>query len=189
MFFFYPFDLQSQPLSNRAYGGGSLPLLPASGSAKTTLRGGLGAIDFEDFFVDLVRKTITAFTASLTALGNAANALFAQLTATLSWDRVARDNATFLGGVFGAQKAQGLSFFPYRPDLQDPMAFSPLLTQGFNPFAINPWTAFAEGLNFWASLWMPAAAQRVSQRNAPPQNFMAKVSTPNGFTWGFSWGV
>ena len=72
------------------------------------------------------------------------------------------------------------------------MSFSPFMTGNFNPLAINPWSAFAEGMNFWQSMWMPAATQRnpfAFGSNTPASPFMTKVSTPGGFSWGFSWGV
>lgn len=193
MFFFFPFYTESQSSSN---GRGSsnamtLPLLPAPASARTNLRRTQRAWDFGDFGVDLLRQTIAAFTSSLTALGNAANALFAQTAAALAANRVAHDAAGFLNGNwfnFGAQKNPTSPFGSYR-QMQDPMSFSPFLTQGFNPTAFNPWAAFSEGMNFWASLWMPAAPQRNPFSSAPATPFMAKMSTPNGFTWGFSWGV
>ena len=194
MFFFFPFYTESRSFSN---GRGSshakaLPFLPGSGSARTNSRKTERAWDFGDFSVDLLRQTISALTSSLTALGNAANALFAQTTAAFATNRVAHDAACFLNGSwfgFGAPARQ--SFGSYRL-AQDPMSFSPFLTQGFNPWAFNPWSAFAEGLNFWTSLWMPAAPPRnpCSFGNKTPASpFMGKVSTPNGFTWGFSWGV
>ena len=191
MFFFFPFYPESKAFSN---GGGSsqaktLPLLPASESARRSS----SAPDFGNFAVDFIRQAISALMSSLTALGNAANALFAQTTAAFAANRVANDAAGFLNGNwfgFGAQKA-GPSFGSYRQG-QDPMSFSPFLTQGFNPLAFNPWTAFAEGMNFWASLWMPAAGQRNpfsfgGKSSASP--FMTKVSTPNGLSWGFAWGA
>jgi hypothetical protein len=193
MFFFFPFSIESQSSSNgQGFSNAmTLPLLPALASATTNPRRTERACDFGDFGVDLLRQTIAAFTASLTALGNAANALFAQTTAALATDRVARDAAAFLNGNwfnFGAQKNPMSPFGAYR-QMQDPMAFSPFLTQGFNPMAFNPWAAFAEGMNFWASMWMPAAPRRNPFSNTAATPFMAKVSTPNGFSWGFSWGA
>ena len=192
MFFFFPFNTESQSSSNGwgASNAKTLPLLPAPASARTNSRRTERAGDFGDFSVDLLRQTISAFTASLTALGNAANALFAQTAAVLATDRVARDAVGFLNGNwFGAQKNPMSPFGAYR-QMQDPMSFSPLLTQGFNPMAFNPWGTFAEGMNFWANMWMPAAPRRNPFGNAPGATpFMAKVSAPNGLTWGFSWGV
>jgi len=193
MFFFFPFNTESQSSSN---GWGSsnakaLPLLPAPAGARMNPRRTERAWDFGDFSVDLLQRTMAAFTSSLTALGNAANALFAQTAAVLATDRVARDAAGFLNGNwfnFGAQKNPMSPFGAYR-QMQDPMAFSPFLTQGFNPMAFNPWGAFAEGMNFWASMWMPAAQPRSPFRSTPAAPFMAKVSAPNGLTWGFSWGA
>ena len=141
MFFFFPFNTESQSSSN---GWGSsnaktLPLLRLR-SRGANPRRNERAGDFGDFSVDLLRQTITAFTSSLTALGNAANALFAQTAAVLATDRVARDAVGFLNGnwSFGAQKNPMSPFGPYR-QMQDPMSFSPFLTQGFNPTAFNPW--------------------------------------------------
>ena len=186
MFFFFPFSTETKPVWNgsNSFSAKALPSLPSPGGAKTNSK---RPSDLGDFFVDFLRQTITAFTSSLTALGNAANALFAQATAAFAMDRAGRDAASLFRPTwfgFAAPQAQG---FGASRLMQDPMSFSPLLTQGFNPLAMNPWGAFAEGLNFWASLWMPAAPQRSSKLPVAP--FMAKVSTPNGFTWGFSWGV
>jgi hypothetical protein len=193
MFFLFPFYTESQSSSKDrgSSNAKTLPLLPAPGSARTGSRSTRRAWDFGDFAVDLLRQTLTAFTSSLTALGNAANALFAQTTTALAVNRLARDTAALFDPAwfgFGAPRASTSSFGSYR-QAQDPMSFSPFLTQGFNPWASNPWAAFAEGLNFWTNLWMPAAPQRSSFGNTPTTPFMAKVSAPNGFTWGFSWGV
>ena len=188
MFFFSPFYTESKPVSNggNSFSARALPLLPAPGRANTNSKTAARAWDFGDFFVDFLRQTITVYTKSLTALGNAANALFAQATAALSLDRASREAASlFNPSWFSFAMPQAQGFGMPRP-MQDPMSFSPFLTQGFNPLAMNPWAAFAEGMNFWASLWMPAAPQRSKVPVAP---FMAKVSTPNGFSWGFSWGV
>ena len=189
MFFWFPFYTESKSFSN---GSGSsyaktLPLLPAPGSARTNSRAG----DFGDFAVDLLRQAITAFTSSLTALGNRANALFAQLTALLAFDRAARDSMAFVNNAlsgFGLPKVS--SPFGLYPG-QNPMSFSPFMMGNINPFAINPWATFTESMNFWTSLWMPAAQQRNPYSfggNASASPFMAKVSTPGGFTWGFAWG-
>jgi len=193
MFFFFPFYTESQSSSTGrgASNAKTLPLLLAPASARTNSRPAERARDCGDFAVDLLRQAIAAFTSSLTALGNAANALFAQTTAVLATNRVAHDTAGFLNGNwfnFGAPKNSTSPFGSYR-QMQDPMSFSPFLTQGFNPMAFNPWAAFAEGMNFWASMWMPAAPQRNPFSSAPATPFMAKVSAPNGFTWGFSWGA
>jgi hypothetical protein len=193
MFFFFPFYTESQSSSNGwgASNAKTVPLLPAPGSARMNSRATDRACDFGDFAVDLLRQTIAAFTSSLTALGNATNALFAQATAALAINRVARDTAGFLNGNWfnaGAPKNPTSPFGYYR-QMQDPMSFSPFLTQGFNPMAFNPWATFAEGMNFWARMWMPAAPQRNPFSSTPANPFMAKVSTPNGFSWGFSWGA
>ncbi len=194
MFFWFPFYTESKPFSN---GSGSshartLPLLPAPGSARTNPRGTERAGDFGDFAMDLLRQTMKAFTSSLTALGNGANALFAQIAAALAFDRAARDSVTFLNSAWpglGLPRAGTAPFGLHQA--KDPMSFSPFMTGNFNPLAFNPWTAFAEGMNFWTGLLMPAASQRNpysfgSSTTASP--FMAKVSTPGGLTWGFSWG-
>ena len=200
MFFFFPFYTESQPFSNGSSSSHAkaLPFLPASGSARTNSRATKSPWDFGDFGVDFLRQTIEALTASLTALGNAANALFAQATAALAANCAAGDTASLFNtpwfGFGMAPKARPAASFGFSrlSPIQDPMSFSPLLTQGFNPWGFNPWAAFAEGLNFWTSLWMPAAPQRNPYsfgNNTPAAPFMAKVSTPNGFSWGFSWGV
>ena len=191
MFFFFPFYAESKP----SYSGrsssrfGTLPLLPAPTSARS--RDGGRAGDFGGFGVDLIRQTISAFTSSLTALGNQANALFAQVAAALAFDRVSRDTVSFMNGAwagFGAPKARTSLFGSWPSQTPDPMSFSPFLTQGFNPMAANPWAAFAEGMNFWKNLWMPGTPQRnpyAFGSSTPATPFMTKVSTP----WGFSWGL
>src|SRR5664279_616258 len=98
MFSFFPFYTESQAASK---GGGSLyakmlPLLPAPGSERTSSRATDRAWNFGDFGIDFLRQVISAFTSSLTALGNNANALFAQLTAALAFDRATRDTASFV---------------------------------------------------------------------------------------------
>jgi len=195
MFFFFPFSAESQANGSGSSYVKTLPLLPAPGSARTSSRAKDRASDFADFGVDLLRQVISAFTTSLTALGNQANALFAQLTAALAFDRVARDTVTFINSAFSGfglpSGARPSPFGAFRTSsAPDPMSFSPLLTQGFNPLAMNPWAALTEGMNFWTSLWMPAAPQRNPfsfGNNAPASPFMTKVSTPGG-SWGFFWG-
>jgi hypothetical protein len=199
MFFFFPFYTESQASANG--GGGAsyaktLPLLPAPGSARTSSRAKDRASDFGDFAVDLLRQVISAFTSSLTALGNRANALFAQLTAALAFDRVGRDTASFINTAFSGfglpSGARPSPFGAFRPNpVQDAMSFSPFLMQGFNPSAMNPWAALSEGMNFWTSMWMPAAPQRNPfsfGNNTAASPFTAKVTTPGGFSWGFAWG-
>ncbi len=199
--FIFPFNAESKAYTN---GSGSshaktLPFLPASGSARESSRATERAWDFGDMAVDLLRQTLSAFTTSLTALGNQANALFAQLTAALAFDRITRDTTAFidkaLAGFGLPSMARPSPFGAFRMSpMQDPMSFSPLLTGNFNPLGANPWAAFAEGMNFWTSLWMPAASQRNSFNpfnpfggSTPASPFMTKVSAPGGFTWGFSW--
>ena len=200
MFFFFPFYAESRASSND--GGGSsyaklLPFLPTPESARTSSRAKDRASDLGDFGVDLLREVISAFTSSLTALGNHANALFSQLTAALAFDRVARDTVNFINSAFsGFGLPSGARPSPFgafqASPTQDPMSFSPFLMQGFNPSAMNPWAAFAEGMKFWTSMWMPAASQSNPFSfggNKPASPFTTKVSAPGGFSWGFSWGV
>ncbi len=192
MFFFFPFltDLQASP--SKPASSQTLPLLPAPWNAFAKSEEVRRKPDFGDFAVDLLRQTISAFTSSLTALGTRANALFAQVAAALAYDRVARDTAAFIDAAwfgFGAPRARsassGSAWFGQQ---QDPMAFSQFPMQNF----MNPWAAFADGVNFWAKLWTPAAPQRspsaFSGRTAV-NPFTTTVSAPGGFTWGFSWGA
>jgi hypothetical protein len=186
MFFFFPFVAEggASPRSN----GATLPLLPAPGRSYARSSDPRYDLDFGGIALGLLRQTLSAFTSSLTALGNRANALFAQVAAALAFDRVARDTTAFLQAAWlgfgvprGRQSAFGFS--------QDPMSFGPMSMQSFmNPLAANPWAFFAEGLNFWTSLWMPAAPLRSSYSGAPANPFMAKVYGPGGLTWGFAWG-
>jgi hypothetical protein len=195
MFFLFPFSAESQANGSGFSYAKTLPLLPAPGSAKTSSRATDRAWDFGGLGVDLLREVISAFTSSLTALGNQANALFAQLTAALAFDRVARDTVTFMNSAFsGFGQQPGARPSPFgafgASPTQDPMSFSPIL-QGLNPSAMNPLAAFAEGMKFWTSMWMPAAPQRnpfAFGNNTAASPFMTKVSTPGGLSWGFAWG-
>ncbi len=194
-FFFFPFYTGSQPSSNgrSSSEAKTLPLLPASGSAKRSANAGGSAGDFGEFALSLLQQTMAAFSASLTALGNQANALFAQLAATLALDRSMRSTASLFDGSlfgFGSQKArQGPFGFPLPGQAMNPMSFSPLLTQGFSPWAVNPWGAFTDGMNFWQSMWMPSAPKRGPFGNSAAAPFTAKISAPNGVSFGFSWGA
>lgn len=184
MVFFFPFYTeQSKPWApDRGTSAKTLPLLPVPAKAAKRER------DLGDFVVDLLRQVISAFTSSLTALGNNANAYFAQVSAALAMDRAGRSTMQ----LFAPRAGFGMP--GTRPVAQqgfDPMSFSPMLTQGFNPLAMNPWAVFTESLNFWASLWMPPFAQPAAsshgKTSATP--FMTKISTPYGFSFGFSWGA
>ncbi len=199
MFFIFPFlaEGQSPSASRGTSRSQTLPLLPAPRRAASRPGEARRQPDFGDFAVGLLQQTISMFTSSLTALGNRANALFAQVAAALAFDRVARDAASF-GQMawfgFGAPQAPRPTIFgsPWLQQPQAPHPYSPFMMQSFvNPFAANPWAAFSEGLNIWTNLWLPAAPQRRPNSSAgrAPSPFTATVSAPGGFTWGFSWGA
>jgi hypothetical protein len=199
MFFFFPFLAEGKVSSDTRGSSRSniLPLLPAPAYTSAKPRDSRAKMDFGDFGAGLLRQTISAFTSSLTALGNRANALFAQVAAALAFDRVARDAAAFFNGAwfgFGSRPSRPDIFQSgWRPQTQDPMSFSPFAMQGlWNPWAANPWDAVNEGLKFWTNLWAPSPQQRNAHAfgGAKAANpYTATVSGPGGFTWGFSWGA
>jgi hypothetical protein len=187
MFFFFPFaGLEAPSALNGSPRQATLPLLPAPKSASANSARATRGFDFLDLSIGFLHRSAAAFASSLTALGNHANALFAQVAAALALDRATRDAATFIDAAFsgfGAQHAPQ-SVFSFAPHPQG-MPSSP---QSFmTPWAIDPWAAFAQGLDFWTNMWMPAAPQRNTwSRPSAPSAFTTKVSTPGGFSWAFS---
>ncbi len=195
MFFFYPFAAEGGASSNsgRARRTETLPLLPSPGRGYAHSGAPRLDMDFGNIALGLLRQTLSGFTASLTALGNRANALFAQVAAALAFDRVARDTAAFLQAAWGGFGVPGAGQTPFgfpRPgQSHDPMSFGSFPMQSFmTPWATNPWGMFTEGMNFWASLWMPAAPFGSSGTKMPANPFTTMVSGPGGLKWGFSWG-
>jgi hypothetical protein len=188
MFFFFPFGGMEAPFArNGSFGRTTLPLLPAPRSAFDN--GAHRGFDVLDFSIGLLHRSISSVTSSLTALGNSANALFAQVAAALAFDRVTRDAAAFINaafGGFGLPLARQPSFgFPWAPFAQNLPSFSP---QSFMaPSAINPWAAVAESLDFWTKMWMPMMPQSNPwSGSAASSPFATKASTPGAFTWAFS---
>lgn len=195
MFFFFPFAAEggASSTSDRARRTETLPLLPSPGRGYARSSNPRREFDFGDLALGLLRQTISGFSSSLTALGNQANALFVQVAAALAFDRVARDTAAFLQaawGGFGVPGARQAPFgFSWPGQSQDPMSFGSFPMQSFmTPWATNPWAMFTEGMNFWVSLWTPAAPFGSPYSHAPANPFTTMVSGPGGLKWGFSWG-
>jgi hypothetical protein len=190
MFFFFPFGGMEAPFARDGSSGRTtLPLLPAPRSAFESDNDAHRGFDVIDLSIGLLHRSIAALTSSLTALGNSANALFAQVASALALDRVTSDAAAFINaafGGFGAPLAGQPSFgFPWAPFAQNLPSFSP---QSFMaPWAIDPWTAFAESFEFWTKMWMPMAPQSNPQsRSADSSPFTTKGPTPGAFSWAFS---
>ncbi len=193
MFFFFPFNVaEAAPTKDarESYVNSAskpLPLLPEpkSGFAKPAFTDNvfLTAIEkVSSLFVDVVRRTLTLYTSSLTALGNRANAFFAQAAAMMAFDRAARSMAAFGSNfwpnpAFGA--TQGSSAWP--------MSFFGPFTPQSNPWAINPWTAFADFGKLWAPFMQAMAPAKPAPVATPPKPapFTTTFSLP-GLTWGFS---
>ncbi len=195
MFSFFPFVAEggASSSSNSAMRKVTLPLLPAPGRGSARSSDPRYDLDFGGIALGLLRQTLSGFTSSLTALGNRANVLFAQVAAALAFDRVARDTAAFLQAAwsgFGMPRGNQSPFaFTRLGQSQDPMSFGGFPMQSFmNPLAGNPWGMFAESMNFWTSLWMPAAPFGGSYSRAPYNPFAAMVNAPGGLKWGFAWG-
>jgi hypothetical protein len=196
VFFFFPFAGAQAASANEGASRLALPLLPAPNSAFANAGNPSLGFDLWGFSADLVRKSFSALSSSMTALGSRANALFTQVAGALAFDRIARDTAAFLEGAFGfgAQGSRPNVFgFPWASQAQgSPASFSSPMQGFMNPSAFNPWAAFAEGLDFWTKLWTPAAPQREpynpgSARQPAPSAYTAtKIATPSGFSWAFS---
>jgi hypothetical protein len=196
--FFFPFfpDGQGASKAQEPSNAAPLPFLSWFGSAFEKASAPRPSADLGDFSVGFIRQTISAFTSSLTALGNSANALFRQVAAALAFDRIARDTLAFIEAAWagfgiprGGPASFGFAGFPQGG--QDPMSFSPLLSQFSKPWANgNPWGALTEGFNFWTKLWAPAQTNPFfGGSSRTPSPLSAKVSVPGGFSWGFGWGA
>ncbi|MGO9460939.1 MAG: hypothetical protein ACLP1W_12630 [Rhodomicrobium sp.] len=197
MFFFFPFAAESAaaPVSLKLAQRSALPMLPAP----RDFRSGYGAPPHDiasaiseagQFSVDLFRRALGSLTSSLTALSSRANALFAQVAASLALERAMRDTAASFGVSwpgFGLQQPQS-GFAPstwYKP-YREPAPLSPFALPGFpmNPWAANPWSFFTEAVDMWTNVWLPSAAP---QRRSTPAPVTATAGFP-GFSWSFTLG-
>ena len=187
MFFFFPFvaEGQASPVARQSPRAAALPLLPVPRASRPSEPRGDVAPDLPTIGVDLVRQAMAAFTSSLTALGSRTNALFAQVAAGLALDRAARATAAAFGGGL-----PGIA--PYAPRAvslgspwQIPTPAFPFAPQA--PFMTlwpeDPWVAFAQSIDFWAKLWIPAAAQR----SAHP-SLAASPASIGTLPWVSVWG-
>jgi hypothetical protein len=192
--FFFPFALE--PASQSLVDHKPLPMLPASRGRREAERAAETA--FADMIgqggnltADLLRRALIAMTSSLTALGNQANLLFSQIAATLAFDRMARQAASFFGTSWPP-------FAPYLPHqmwaaglwpapFQNTAWYSAAATPAWPAnFWANPWPGLTEAFTAWANIWMPAVPQHrpsssASDAKAP---FSTTLSAP-----GFSWSV
>jgi hypothetical protein len=176
----FPFEGREAPSGQKDSARQSkAPLLPAPKAAVADSGRASGDLGFLNLS-ELLHGAVSAFASSLTALSNSANALFAQVAAALALDRVTRDAAAYINAAF-----KGFGAAPAPQPLFGLPSFS---QQGFMlPWAMNPWAAFAEGLNFWMKMWMPQASQPNPPSGQPiPSAFKTRVSTPGSFTWAFS---
>jgi hypothetical protein len=185
MFPFFPFitDGQTSSVARQSLRTAALPLLPVSRAYRAA--GGDVSPDIATIGVDFIRQALAALTSSLTALGSRTNALFAQVAAGLALDRAARATAAAFG-----DSMPGIA--PYAPQAvsfgipwQVPAPIFPFTPQTpfINPWQGDPWAAFAQGLDFWMNLWVPAAAQR-----SPYSSITASPAPVAALPWGSVWG-
>ncbi len=167
MFPFFPFitDGQTSSVGRQSTQTTALPLLPVSRAYRSA--GGDVTPDIATIGVDFIRQALAALTSSLTALGSRTNALFAQVAAGLALDRAARATAAAFG-----DSMPPAPIFPFTPQ-----------TPFLNPWQGDPWAAFAQGLEFWMKLWVPAAAQR-----SPYSSITASPAQVAALPWGSVWG-
>ncbi len=197
MFFFFPFAAEqaAAPALWKLPQYSALPLLPAPKSAPARERPGetsLGGAVAQagQLAVGLLKQALTSLASSMTALGNRANTLFAQVAATLAFDRMARDTASFFGmflpGFAQPGPLTGFAGSWIAPAPQPPLFSSFGLPVLANPWAGNPWALFTEAAAMWTSFLMPAMSPRPSTYYAP-----APVTTAfalPGFAWNFRFG-
>jgi hypothetical protein len=192
MFFFFPFttELAAAPASRKPPLYTPLPLLPAPKSAVEDSLGG-AVSQAGQVAVDFLKQALSSLTASMTALGNRANALFAQVAATLAFDRLARDTASFLG-MFWPGFAKPLPQTGFAGGWLAPSPELPLYPSfglpGFaaNSRAGNPWALFTEAAAMWTNFLMPATSPRRSSYYAPAP-FTTTFALP-GCAWNFTFG-
>ncbi len=179
MFFFFPFVLEpaAVPARPRVPRSKALPLLPRPQSARAEVRPEFalaGAVSVAgSLAVDLLKRALTAIASSMTALGNRANALFAQVAGALAFERMAREAAPFFGMFwpgFARPKPQSGFAGPWIAPAQEPplLAFFGLPGLQANPWPLNPWGMFADAAGMWSSVWLPSTTpQRRSPYGAP----------------------
>lgn len=178
--FLFPFITDGQasaPQSNRTV---SLPMLPAPRSAARASVSG-EASDLASLGVEIIRQSLATLTSSLTALGTRTNALFAQVAAGLALDRATRATAAAFGTYAQPRTApHALTFgFP----LQAPAAAFPAVPESFfNPWQGNPWTPFAQMLDFWAKIGNPVATGV-----NPYAQIAASPASLGGLPWAPLW--
>jgi hypothetical protein len=140
--------------------------------------------------LDLLRRALTSIMSSLTALGSRANALFAQIAASLAFERAARETAASFGPKFFEQRwpRGDLGNGAWSPLLASMSRFSPgLPTFGMNPWAENPWTLFANTMEAMTNFWLPQAAPRRGGPSATPAPVTVSFALP-GCAWSFTFG-
>lgn len=198
MLFLFPFAIDSAaaPASSRPVRQRTLPMLPAPNSARSQARPGEYALvsaisEAGPLAADLLRQAIGALTSWLAALGNQANAFFAQIATFVAFDRFARDMASFWGavgpGFASPQWPAGFAGFCPAPARQPSLnPFFGLSSYSANPAPANPWALFAEAANMWTSFWLPTPAPKRPE----PTRFAPLATTVlfPGFAWSFTPG-
>jgi len=196
MFFFFPFAAEPADAFQRSPQYKPLPLLPAPHNARPQVQSaeysmGNAVSEAGNLAVELKKRALASITSSMTALGNRANALFTQVAATLAFERMARETASFFGMFwpgFAQPRLQPGFAGAWIAPTAEPTLYAPFGVPGFaaNPWAGNPWALFADAATKWTSFWMPAAAQRRSSFLAPAPA-TATIALP-GCSWSFAFG-
>jgi hypothetical protein len=193
MFFFLPFAAvaQTRPASAAA----AFSMLPRRHSRAAESRAlGDKRSDIAELSVDLVRRALISFTASLTALGSRTNALFAQTAAALALDRATRDTASSFGlswPGFGSPALRPACLDgTWLGQSRNSIFLPPFVFQGLtNPWASNPWNVLTEALDAWMKFWAPGAAEPRpysygARKAAAPITTNFPMPGHSWFTWG-----
>jgi hypothetical protein len=188
--FFFPFQAngrQASALQGKAPAPLAMLPSPSVQTEKENTGNFADAVsDAGHFGNDLLRKIISSFVSSLTALGSRAGEFFSYISAWLAFDRMARQAQSMMTAGF---QAFGLPL----PQLA-PSAFPSLLfpfsarslygfgTGASKTAAESPMTAFADLLTPWMAMWAPAKPAPAPRETIP---FTFEFSMP-GFAWSVS---
>jgi len=197
MFFFFPFaaGLTATPQAARPKTPAPLPLLPipAKQTEGRSEESFANTVSYAGTFgTDLIRKMISSYATSLTALSSRMSDFFAYISAWLAFDRMARQTHSMMAmgfKAFGLPSPQpvysGMSvpFFPFGSPSVPPFGGT-----GFGGAPSNPMAALTDMITPWMSLWAPAKPAQ-SPAPSPRKTIpLALAFSMQGFAWSFSAG-
>jgi hypothetical protein len=168
-------------LSVPSAGDDGTPLLPLGEAVSQAAEAG----------VEGLRQVLSAFTASMTALGSSSNAMFAQVAAALASERAVRVTGLALTTPWRPSRqnrAQSATYASWQEAWTEPFSFSPFTAMWFgNSGRPNPWTAFTQAFDMWAGLWTCSSLLRETSYSTPSRNQSLSIFPVPGFSWGFNW--